>query len=578
MPNIRTFDAGDLSVRPTEVGVEARAATARRVGMFYNQQAAATDMLASETARLAGETKQLGGETEQLGSFKGQQIAQAGRAISGGIEAAGDAAVKYLDHQQISAGQKAWSGLLMNTTQAWNDTVKNADPNDPTVAQKFMDQLDQRLEQFKGDGFYTEGAQKWAEAHTEALRQHFAEKTTADMATLAGHAAKVNTQQTINQLSSTVHSDPSSLDFSLRALESSTEGMLSTSPNLSGTQAGAVRSEILQKGKEAIVKSAAIGYIEKTAKIPPWATDPKYAPYIDGAELKMLEKAAKTQAKANELTEKQLQTYAKQQADLAVHTGANKIMADNVTIDPATNRPIINPQYFNQVLDLARKYPGAPSAATTARTLLDWGEHQQNVKASPIVSDPVVRQGLVDRMFATDNPTTTVDIMRAEVQGKLSKDDSASMRRLVGELEQSPLKGDVWKSTMAAAKDQLIVQVPGIPGKDDVGIQNYAKFVQSFVPQYLAASRAGTLQPNALDTNDPKSMISQAMAPFKRSKAQRMQDYVAGMGGISGQGEQVLGVQTTNLPPAPPPQRTIGQLYDTPRGKMKWTGTGWVSP
>lgn len=37
---------------------------------------------------------------------------------------------------------------------------------------------------------------------------------------------------------------------------------------------------------------------------------------------------------------------------------------------------------------------------------------------------------------------------------------------------------------------------------------------------------------------------------------------------------------TTSAPQAPrdPSQRTPNTVYETPRGKMKWTGTGWVSP
>ena len=30
------------------------------------------------------------------------------------------------------------------------------------------------------------------------------------------------------------------------------------------------------------------------------------------------------------------------------------------------------------------------------------------------------------------------------------------------------------------------------------------------------------------------------------------------------------------IPPAA--QRKAGQTYDTPKGKLKWTGTGWVQP
>lgn len=533
MPNLQEFDAGNLSLRPTEVGVEARAGTARRIGMFYNQTASAQDMLARETSRLAGETSKLGSETAALGAEKGAALADTGRRLGSSIEAGGAAAVQYLEHRDISQGAQAWARLTQQKTEQWDETVKHADPNDPTVAQKFLDGLEPELAKFKEDGFLTEGGQKWAEAHVDALRQHMVEKTQADMATLAGHAAVVNQQQTVNSLSATVHSDPASLDFSLAALKSSTEGLISSSPNLSGTQAAAARSEILQKGAEAIVKSAAIGYIDKTAQIPPWATDPKYAPYIKGDELQMLEKAAKTQAKANAYYDKQTQITQRQLADLNVHQGATKVITDNVKVDPQNGSPVVAPKFFKDVLDLARQNPDAPSAAATARTMLDWGESQQNKERKP-VDDPAVRQGLTDRLFDPDKPTTRIDLMKAQTAGKLSDHSFTAMERLVTELEQAPLKGPVWQATAAAVKDSLIVSVPGIPGKDTKGTENYSSFMQSFIPQYLAKSRAGTLPPNALDVKDPNSMISQAMAPFKRTPSQRMSDYVAGAGGLGG--------------------------------------------
>ena len=36
------------------------------------------------------------------------------------------------------------------------------------------------------------------------------------------------------------------------------------------------------------------------------------------------------------------------------------------------------------------------------------------------------------------------------------------------------------------------------------------------------------------------------------------------------------GTSKTSMPPVS--QRKAGQVYPTPKGKMKWTGTGWVQP
>jgi len=571
MPNIQEFNAGNLSIRPSEEGVQARAGTARRIGMFSNQQAGAEETLARETSRLAGETQNLGRETSNLGAEKGAALASVGRAVGSGIAAAGDAAVKYLDHEQISKTSANFSALTLQKTKEW-DALSSQHPDDPTIGAKFLSSLNDDLEQFKtGSGLVTENAQKFAEAHADAFRQHMAEKITGDMASNAAQDIAIKHRQTVNQLSATVHADPSSLDFAMATLRSTGEGLVSTSPNL-GAKAGAVRMELNQSGNEALVKSAAIGYIEKTGKMPGWVTDPKYAPYVNATELTMFEKQAKAQAKVDALTTKQTELAQRQLNERNAEGAANKNLTDNVKLDPQTGRPMIGPQFFKAAMDIARM-PDAPQGL--ARTLIDWGEHQQNVKAENVVSDGSTKQDLTDRLFDPSHPTTRIDLMKAQVAGKLSNNDFTSMERLVTELETSPLKGPVWQDTADAVKGELILSGVGLPGKDIPGQSNYAKWAQTFIPDYLAKSRAGTLPPNALDVKDPTSMISQSMAPFKRTVQQRAQDYLATLGGVS----TAAPARNDTMPAIPPPaQRPPGSIYETPRGKMKWTGTGWVAP
>jgi hypothetical protein len=537
--------------------VEARAQTARRIGAFYNQQAGATEMLARETERLGSETGRVGGETSELGSLKGSLLSDTGRRIGSSISDAGDAAVKYLDNQQISHGAAAWSTLLQQKTQQWEDMKKGADPNDPTLATKFMSSLEGDLTKFKEDGFYTEGAQKWAEAHTDALRQHMAEKTIVDMSSLAGEAIKVNSQQTVNSLSATVHGDPSSLDFALAGLKSTTEGLISKSPNLNANQAAAVRGELTQRGSEAIVKSAAIGAIEKTGQVPGWATDPKYSPFINGAELKVFEKAAQVQQRSDRLTQRQLEITGRQMADQRAHAATNQTMVDNVAIDPQSGKPIIKPGFYKDALDIVRNNPGAPSAASNVRTMLDWAESQQN-KELKVADDPATKQSLTDRLFDPSQPTTVIDLMRARADGKLSDHSFNVMKDLVSEMETSPLKGPVWQDTIAAVKDELILSNVGLPGKDITGAGNYAKWAQTFIPKYMAMQRAGTVPANALDVKDPNSLISQSMAPFKRTVQQRTQDYLSVLNGGAGTAPSAPGQSTRMVGDVPVPKELNG--------------------
>src|SRR5215472_15890528 len=303
MAIIRPFEAPELGLRPSEIGVESMAAVGRRVGAFANQIAQ---------------------ETERYGE-------RAGRQFGSAIRDAGQVVTDTITHHQVSQGAVTFAELSITLTNDWNTIAGNADPNDPSVAAKFRQTaLEPALDKWK-QGFATEAGQKWAEAHVEHLRSHMFEKTDADMASLAKQAASNNLHQTLNQLSNTVYNDPSSLKFALDTLGSSATGIVDSSPNLKGTVRASVKMELTEKGREQIVKSAAVGYIEKTGQVPEWVTDPKYSKYVNGIELKQLQKQAEAQTKANLYYERQAAALAKQEADLKVHKDMTEWMNTSIT-------------------------------------------------------------------------------------------------------------------------------------------------------------------------------------------------------------------------------------------------------
>jgi hypothetical protein len=543
MPNIRQYDApAGLGLQPTEVGIDANVQAARRIGTFYNQKADA--------------------------------LGQEGQVAASSLRDAGDAAVAFEDHREISAGAATGTALMAKTLTDWNATVKNADPNDPSVAQKFLtEQLEPSLEKWTS-GFNTERSQQFAEQFADQLRRDMFHKTAADLSTMAGIAVQQNARTTVNSLGTAVSADPSSLDFALNTVDHTLGHTVDSSPTLSPEDAARVKASVTQEAKESIVKAAVSSMIQKNPNVDLGAIEKKYGDYLKPGEIQQFQKAAQTQAKVDALTQKQADLYQRQQDKEAAEKAADKLITDHVKLDPNTGRPIIGPDFFSTALELA-KMPNAPPGL--ARTFIDWGEKQQNERAAPVVDDAQAKQDLTERLFSADNPTTIPQLMKAATDGKINDHTFNTLKGLVNELQTTPLKGPIWQNTMAAVKDQLIVNVPGIPGKDAVGTANYANFMQNFVPQYLAKYRSGTLPPNALDARDPNSMISQAMAPFKRSQADRMRDYVAGTGGI-GSTAPAAPQRNDVMPAIPPPDQRPAGLYSTPRGTMRWTGTGWVKP
>lgn len=540
MPQIRQFEAPEgIGLRPSETGINAVAAAARRVQSNYNEAAA--------------------------------DITGTGQRIASTVRDVGKIAVDYAEHREKSAGAPAFTGFMAGKTKEWDDINKNADPNDPTVAGKFLEGLEPELEKFKS-GFMTEGGQQWAEHQVDQFRQHMTVKAAADMSANAGHAAKINAAQTVNNLSNTVRGDPSSLDFAFSTLETTLGASIDSSPNLRGSDAARVRMGLMQTGKQAIAKSAAFGYIEKTGKVPDWATSPKYSPYINGMELRQFEKAAEGQRKQNLYYEKGLEQFKHAQDTRAAAGALGKTFSDNVSFD-ANGKPTINPQIFKDTMEIVKQYPDV--AMDHSKALINWAQSQQKEKREVIVTDPQVQSNLYDGLFRTENPTTDVDILKAAAANKLDSHATSTLIALHKALDESPLKGPVYHDTMNAVKSELIVSVPSIPGKDTIGIQNYAKFVQTFVPDYLSKQRNGALPPNALDVKDPASMISQAMAPYKRTQSQRMADYISIAGGITA--PTASSTRKVGDVPVPPLlngiaalqyNKTTGQFRDQTSGKI----------
>ncbi len=541
MPQIRQFDTPALGLRPTETGIETVAGNARRVGAFFNQQA---------------------GATEQLASDKGAAFGKVGNALGSGIAAAGDAYVNYLDHKEISAGAAKGTELMATLTDAWNKKISDPklDPNDPTIKAKFMQEnLEPALQQFKDDSGYftTDKSQQFAESFIDRFRQHMSDKASADMSTLAGIALKRNVETTVNSLSSMVASDPSSLDFALKSVDHAIDAKVGSAPTLDATTAASVRSEVGLKARENIVKSAIIGMIQKNPNVDLDAIQKKYGDYVNGAEMKMFQKTAQAQSKADLYYQRQSETIAKQHADLAVHKGADDIMANSVSVDQ-NGRLMIAPDFLKKSLDLARNNPDAPSAAATVRTMIDWAESQQN-KDRKVATDPVAASTLDGKMFASENPTSKMDILKAEAAGKLTRADAEIRTKIIDQRDKVPTDPQ-FKFAMDGAKELIEGRTAG---EKSMQSGKYAAFMQEFLQEYQRQKAAGTLPPNALSLRDPNSLLSKSMEAYKSPLA----------AAISGNGGVTPAPTPSNVPrPATTPSYQPGDVVNTSEGPRRFKG------
>jgi hypothetical protein len=300
MPQLKPYDAGNVGLQPTERGITAREQQGRRTAGFYNQAA-----------------NEISGGAQSIATAANDQAASV-RDIGSGVRLASSMVEDYMGHREVSAGAAAGAKLFSNLNDQWNNTIKGvkgedgnwitppADPNDPSVAAKFREEtLEPALQKFSEAYGTTPKGEQWSQTHVASMRNHFWQKTSADMGTLASEAVKVNLRNLTNSASNAAFSSPDfhTVDYQLGQTEASIKEIVSSSPNIKGTDASRLTTELVEKNREQIVKAAATAAISKSDDPEKTAAEftKRYPDYLSGADANTFAKAAKAQAKTNQL-------------------------------------------------------------------------------------------------------------------------------------------------------------------------------------------------------------------------------------------------------------------------------------
>lgn len=383
MPNIREFDTPQLGLRPNDSGTDATVQSGRRIASYYRDA--------------------------------GDSMTETGNRAASAVRDVGNAVVKQVEHQEISKGAAVTASALSGLDDLWNKTAKAADPSDPSVRAKFMEEsVEPQLEKLR-NGFLTEGGQKFAESQIESIRNHFVTKTAADMSSLAAIAVKTNYATTVNTLSNAVRSDPSSLPTALNTVDASVSALADSSPNLDAVSNARVKGELSLSAKTEIVKSAAIGAIaiNPEAGLKKFSA-PEYAKYISGSELQQLTQQAKAVQRAERVDQTYQRTLEKQErqdaSDAAegaylekLHSGDPKIAATVSAKTIASDWTLTREARERMILIVERATKPETDAKVSRDTtvkLFNWMRTQDN-------SDPIKLKNKVDDEYAAGNLTWT---------------------------------------------------------------------------------------------------------------------------------------------------------------------------
>lgn len=457
------------------------------------------------------------------GSALRQDLSAAGQAIGSGINKAGQAYVDSQVQAETSDLTAKYAQTFEQLTQSWNDAAKNADPNDPDTGKRWREEVMQPALDQLSDGFHTGQAKEHAQRLGTQLQAHMFEKTVADQSTIAGNAALSNVNTMVNSLSNAVASDPTAMRGAMPMLADSVEMVISSHPNLSASQASALRSKMLDEGKANIAKSAALGMIDKNPDaFRAAAAAGQFDKYLDAGTIKTLDGYADSQQRAAVAAQRAAEVEQRRQQTEYVNSSANQIFANQ--IDPNTGQVHIQPDYFKQVARLAL-LPNAP--AGLGRAMADFGATKLKEEAAgvPAVTDPQTYHYFSDRMFlpAGDPRALTVsEVYTARAQQMLSDKDFTFFKQAVGDATKNPEKTQQNKALeqfFSGYKSTITKTNPFLKNYDAPGDQRYYQFQVDKRDQFEQGLKAGKTAEELLDPSS-KSFIGRNVGQYTFDKKQ----------------------------------------------------------
>ena len=202
-----------------------------------------------------------------------------GRAMQGlgqDVSQLGAALQRRQTQREISALSADIAEAQAELTNAWQETLRTADQNDPDVAERFRnEQVAPRLNKVKKRA-KTGDAKQFYERAAAGLGASFLVTTEQGVARLAETAAVQDWQATLNRFGDAVTADPASFHTSIPTLDVLLEGMVQAN-GLSREQALILETE----GKNSVAFAAARGVISRDPQFGKEAVETgEYAQYL----------------------------------------------------------------------------------------------------------------------------------------------------------------------------------------------------------------------------------------------------------------------------------------------------------
>lgn len=428
---------------------------------------------------------------------EGNAIKQGAQQASEMVQGWGQKIEQHQTFDEIAKQSADTATVNDNLSQTW-DKVSSAPGAyaDPDLASKFREQYVQpALDQLNAQP-QTKGGKEYALQQQERLTAHWQDKLTADSATLGGIRVKENTQQFLNSSTNSVANDPSSLPAVRASVEPTIDALIANSPNIKGTAAASIKSEMMDKINHQLDHAAFLSMLSKNPGAAEAAVHAGAFPNVNGGEAEQMIKAAQVTARmearaAHSLALQERAEAREKNTDTLLKSFANPA-------DP--NGPLqIPPGAINDMFKNSDKY-GHENVGFLYH-MADAIQKGEVVKTS----DPNTFQDLGKRMTLDPddaNAVTPMQLVQAVNDKKLSGQDFNKFREEYNFIRSNPqVRSDLkdlstWQDTMKG-----YITNSTIYGKNAYGDQRWGEFQSEMRDRFMRGEQSGLKPKDLLDQN-----------------------------------------------------------------------------
>lgn len=460
--------------------------------------------------------------------------------------------------QQISEAHADFSNGL---DQAFN----GADPEDRTVADKFMQSYDDRMDEI-GDNISTpEGQAYFAKANAQ-MRSHFQVASFKNQSALVGENAVQNWQSSTDNLSSSLLNDPSAFQNAIDLNETALDA-LSDSHGVPSNKVDELRST----AETNFAKSAVRGWINlDPAGAKQQLEEGKWNDYLNGDQKYQLTKEAEQGIHGQRIEAERQQKVATDAFTLQQNATQNQFLAK------LQNNQLSAKDVLNSNLDAF--------GSGSKKQFLDMID--QNNSPETAKTDPGTFNSLFARIHLPDgDPKKLTD--ENVLNGYLGKGLTLpGIQQLRGEMEgkkteQGNIDAMLKANFLTSMKDRLTKTNSLIGQKDPEGDERYQAFLSQFLTAYDTQRKGGKDASTLLNPLSPDYM-GKMVLPYERTATAILRSQMGSLNtvrqpGISGSPQAPVapgqqGAPAASAPPitAPPkPKAEPKRAGESPADYLK---------